>query len=124
MFTITALADDGLPIEPKRTKDAFSAQCGAIVRDNIPISIKQWNKPKDDNPSYVTDRQKDDLWTLLKANFTLPLEEDPNKPVIEPLVKACALQKMEDLFWRWKNELKSKFVDKWKTLKFTANLRR
>jgi len=119
-FTITALADDGLPIEPKRTKDAFSAQCGAIVRDNIPISIKQWNKPKDDAPEgdYVTDRQKDDLWTALKANFTLPPEEDPNKPVIEPLVKACALKKMADLFRRWKKELKTKFVDKGETPEF------
>jgi hypothetical protein len=95
-FTITAIVDDGQPIEPKRTKDAFSAQCGAIVRDSIPISIQLWNKPKNEDPqvSYVTDRQKDDLWTSLKENFTLPPEEDPNKPVIEPLVKACALKKM------------------------------
>ena len=65
-FTITAIAADGLPIEPKLTKDTFYAQCTVIVRDNIPISIKQWNKPKgDDVPEgdYVTDRQKDDLWT-------------------------------------------------------------
>ena len=109
-FTITALADDGLPIEPKRTKDAFSAQCGAIVRDSIPISIQQWNKPKNEDPqvSYVTDRQKDDLWTALKANFTLP----------PPLIKACALKKMADLFRRWKKELNSKFVDKGKTPEF------
>ena len=78
-FTITLIGDDGQPIEPKATKDAFSAQCGAIVRDIIPISIQQWNKPaknKDPQVSYVTDRQKDDLWTSLKANFTLPPEED------------------------------------------------
>ena len=25
--------------------------------------------------------QKDDLWTALKENFTLPPEEDPEKPV-------------------------------------------
>jgi len=66
----------------------------------ILISIHQWNKPKSEDPqvSFVNDRQKDDLWTSLKANFTLPLEEDPNKPAIEPLVKACALKKMADLF--------------------------
>ena len=83
-FTITAITTDGLPIEPKLSKDAFSVQCGAIVRDNIPISVKQWKKPKgDDVPEgdYVTDRQKDDLWTALKANFTLPAEEDLNMPV-------------------------------------------
>ena len=63
-FTITELSNDGLPIEPKRTRDTFSAQCGAIVRDNIPINIKQWNNPKGDNVpegDYVTDRQKDNL---------------------------------------------------------------
>ena len=75
----------------------------------IPISIHQWYKPKNKDPkvSYVNDRQKDDLWTTLKANFTLPPEEDPEKPIIEPLVKAHALKKMADLFRRWKNELKS-----------------
>ena len=70
--------------------------------------------------SFVNDRQKDDLWTALKANFTLPPEEDPDKPVIEPLVKAHALKKMADLFRRWKNELKSTFVDKGKTPAFTG----
>src|SRR5215216_8076373 len=105
-FTITAIADDGQPIEHRWTKDAFSAQCGAIVKDIIPISIQLWNKPKNEDPqvSSVTDRQKDDLWTSLKANFTLPPEENPNKQVIEPLVKACSLKKMADLFKRWKNE--------------------
>ena len=57
---------------------------------------------------------------MLKANFTIPADEDPNKPVNEPLVKACALKKMADLFRRWKNELKAKFVDKNKTPEFTG----
>jgi hypothetical protein len=91
-FTITAIANDGQPIETRRTKDAFSAQCRAIVRDIIPISIQQWNQPKKEDPqvSYVTDRQKEDLWKALKANFTLP-QEDLSNPVIEPLVRSCAL---------------------------------
>lgn len=80
-FTITAIANDGQLIEPTQTKDAFFAQCGAIVRASILISLQLWNKPKKEDPqvSYVTDREKDDLWTSLKANFTLPSEEDPNK---------------------------------------------
>ena len=92
-FTITAISNDGQPIEPRRTKEAFSAQCGAVVRDMIPISIQQWNKRKSEDPqvSFVNDRQKYDLWTALKANFTLPPKEDLEKPVIEPLVKAHAL---------------------------------
>ena len=112
-FEITAIARDGQPIEPIRTKDAFAAQCGVLVRDKIPISIHQWYKPKKEDPevSYVNDMQKDDLWTELKANFTLPPEEDPEKPVKEQLIKSHALKKMAELFRRWKNELK-RFVDK------------
>ena len=121
-FEITAIARDGMPIEPIRTKEAFAAQCGVLVRDKIPISIHQWFKPKKEDPevSYVNDMQKDDLWTALKANFTLPPEEDPEKPVKEQLIKSHALKKMVELFRRWKNELKTSFVDKEKTPEFTG----
>ena len=50
--------------------------------------------------SYVSDMQKEDLWTMLNANFTLPPEEDPKKPVIEQLIKSHALKKMAELFRR------------------------
>ena len=107
-FEITAIARDGQPIEPIRTKEAFAVQCGVLVRDKTPISIHQWLKPKNEDleVSYVSDMQKDDLWTALKANFTLPPEEDPEEPVKEQLIKSHALKKMADLFRRWKNELK------------------
>ena len=52
--------------------------------------------------------------------FTLPPEEDPNKPVIEPKVKAFALKKMADLFRNWKKELNTKFAEKGKTPEFTG----
>ena len=118
-FEITANARDGKPIEPIQTRDTFRAQCGVLVRDKIPISIRQWYKPKEEDPevSYVNDMQKDDLWTALKANFTQPSEEDPEKPVKEQLIKSHALKKMAELFRRWKNDLKT-FVDKEETLEF------
>ena len=118
-FEIIEITPDGEPIEPIRTKCAFSAQCGVLVRDKIPISIQQWYKPKEEDPevSYVNDMQKDDLWTELKANFTLPPEEDPEKPVKEQLIKSCARKKMATLFRRWRKEL-NKFVDKEKTREF------
>ena len=47
-FEIIEIAPDGEPIEPIRTKKAFSAQCGVLVRDRIPISIQQWYKPAKD----------------------------------------------------------------------------
>ena len=125
-FTITAIARDGQLIEPIQTKEAFSAQCGVLVRDKIPISIHQWFKSKKEDlgVSYVNDMQKDDLWTALKANFTLPPEEDLEKPAIEPLVKAHALKKMADLFRRWKNELKSTLSTKGRLQNSLADLRR
>ena len=60
----------------------------------------------------------------MKENFTLPSEEDSNKPVIEPLVKACALKKMADLFRRCENELKTTSVDKDKTPEFTGRFKK
>ena len=57
---------------------------------------------------------------MLKENFTLPPEEDPEKPVKEQLIKSHALKKMAELFRRWKNELKIEFVDEEKTPEFTG----
>ena len=121
-FEIIAIARDGKPIEPIRTRDAFRAQCGVLVRDKIPISIHQWLNPKKEDPqvSYVADMQKEDLWTTLKADFTLPPEEDPEKPVKEQLIKSHALKKMAELFRRRKNELKTEFVDEDLTPEFTG----
>src|SRR3954468_12159588 len=118
-FEIIAIAPDGQPIEPIRTKKAFVSQCGVLVRDKIPISIQQWNKPKNEDPevSYVNDLQKNDLWTELKSNFTLLPEDDPEKPVIEPLIKYFALKKMADLFRKWRKDL-NKFVEKKETPEF------
>ena len=111
-FEIIEIAPDGEPIEPIRTRKAFSSQCGVLVREKIPISIQQWYKPKDDpEVSDVNDMQKEDLWTQLKGNFTLPPEEDPEKPAKEQLIKSCALKKMATLMRRWRKEL-NQFVEK------------
>jgi hypothetical protein len=71
-FTIKEITADGKPTAPKRTADRFISQCGVVVRDSIPISIQEWNKPKPDGVSYVDDRSKDELWNTLMKNFTLP----------------------------------------------------
>ena len=91
-YTIIEIDRAGQPIEPLRTKQKFNAQCGVLVRDMIPISIEQWLKPKDKDSqvSYVSDRQKADLWTALQENFTFPPEEDPENPVKKPMIKAYA----------------------------------
>ena len=93
---ITEISRDGQPIKPLRSKEAFSTQCGVLVRDKIPISIQQWFKPATEDPevSYVNDMRKNDLWTELKSNFTLPPEDNPENPVKEQLIKSFALKKM------------------------------
>ena len=73
-FPIEEIDRDGKPTAPKQTHDKFINQCGVIVRDNVPISIQEWNKKKDDGVSYVDDRSKDELWNTLMTNFTLPPE--------------------------------------------------
>ena len=124
-FEIIEIARDGQPIQPIRTKKAFVARCGVLVRDKIPISIQQWYKPKNEDPevSYVNEMQKKNLWTELKSNFTVPPEDDPEKPVIEPLIKSFALRKMADLFRNWKKDL-NRYVDKNETPEFKGNMRR
>ena len=86
-FKIEEVAADGKPIHPAQNANRFISQCGVIVRDSIPISIQEWNKPKADGVSYVDDRSKDELWNTLMTNFTL-------SPEVEQKVKAWALKKM------------------------------
>ena len=61
--------------------------------------------------------QKNDLWTELKSNFTLPPEDNPENPVKEKLIKSFALKRMAELFRRWKKEL-NKFVENNETPEF------
>ena len=66
-FKNEEVAEDGKPIGPAQNAKAFVSQCGVIVRDNIPITIREWNKPKVDGVTYVDDRSKEMLWnTLMK----------------------------------------------------------
>ena len=99
-------------MQPKANARAFVAQCGIIVRDNVPISIQEWNKSKKDaGASFVSDRLKDLLWNKLLSWFTLPVlqtasdtEKQTNK------VKVWALKKMATQFDKFKNNLYSEYV--------------
>ena len=96
----------------------FRSQCGVLVRDKIPISIQKWFKPATEDPwvSYVNDMQKNNLWTELKSNFTLPPEDNPENPVKEKLIKSFALKRMAELFRRWKKEHYSQFLHHYRYL--------
>ena len=69
---IEVVRPDGKPLLPRANAIKFVHQCGVVVRDNVHISIHEWNKPKgSEGVSYVDDRLKGLLWDKLIAHFTL-----------------------------------------------------
>ena len=72
-LNIDEVVKDGRPISPVDNAKTFISQCGVIVRDNIPITVREWNKPREGRVvSYVEERSKILLWDMLIAHFNLP----------------------------------------------------
>jgi hypothetical protein len=93
---------NGEPLEPNSVANAFTTQCGCLVRDMVPISIQYWYKPKaakgepeeGAEVNYVTNIMKDRLWESLIPHFTLPATKDPNlAKLMKEKVRECALKK-------------------------------
>jgi hypothetical protein len=61
----------------KKIKDTYVSQCGAIVRDNVPISYREW-KGKVDNPHMIPVSVKNLLWEEILKHFTLSEGVEPN----------------------------------------------
>jgi hypothetical protein len=108
-------------MEPKAHAQKFVNQCGVVVRDTIPITVREWKKPKKAGAeaSYVEDRSKDDLWNKLMANFTLPPEYNDYDADGNPIpggaerrlkVKEFALHKMAEAFRNFKKNLWAKYL--------------
>jgi hypothetical protein len=87
-YTIKLVSNDGKLLEPKSVANAFTTECGCLVRDMVSISIQYWYKPKaakgepeEAGPeegatvNYVTKIMKDRLWESLIPYFTLPATE-------------------------------------------------
>ena len=117
-FTIDEVTEDGEPIAPKVNVHLFVNQCGVVVRNNIPITTREWNKPKKavDGVSYVDQRSKDLLWDTLLSHFNLPLECNRSK------VKEWALKKMATQFQTFKKRLYNDYIKKNRTPTFTGPL--
>jgi hypothetical protein len=98
MYRITEVSELGQPCAPKKVKDKFVSQCGAIVRDNVPIKYKEW-KGKPSNPYVVRDSVKDQLWNDVLKHFALHEGIDAN------LVKGWTLVKMATQFQNFKKKL-------------------
>ena len=100
----------GKPMFPKKNATRFVHQCGVVVRNNVPICIQEWNKPKKEgmeNVSYVNQRLKELLVNKLLHNFILPVvENDPRETAaIKKKVEQFALKKMAEMFNKYKNRL-------------------
>ena len=96
-------------MEPSANCRTFINQAGVVVRDNVPISIPDWHKPKnagDEEALYVSDVLKDFLWDSLMTHFNLP------ENITEGMrmkVKAWTLQQMAKQFQTWKKKLWAKY---------------
>ena len=82
-----------------------------MVRDRIPITVREWNKTKKAKQSeYVAERYKEGLWNDLMAHFTLPeCENDADTAALRLKVKQWSLKKMAELFRRWKKRIWQKY---------------
>jgi hypothetical protein len=80
----------GKPLLPTATANVFVSQCGIVVRDKIPITVQEWNKPaKEDVVNFVHNRSKEVLWESLMSHFIQPVLET------EALTKAMRLKVKE-----------------------------
>ena len=72
-YTITNISPLGEPLEPINVAKKFVKQCGVMVRDRVPITVREGHKPKgvEDN-EYVAERYKDGVLNDLMPHFTLP----------------------------------------------------
>jgi hypothetical protein len=95
-LVIEAVSALGEPMHPKANARKFVIECGVLVRDHIPISIQEWHEPKKfKGASFVTDTEKDDLWTRLSSKFTLPtLATAAETEALKLKVKKWSLKKM------------------------------
>ena len=123
---IEVVRADGKPLEPTANASKFVHQCGVVVRDNVPISIQEWNEPKNlEGASWVSNRTKDVLWDKVIAKFTLPvLDSTERTQAMTKKVKHFALKKMAEQFNKYKNRLYHDWQSKKKAPDFTGTLER
>jgi hypothetical protein len=97
---IEVVSASGEPTRPKGNTTKFVTECGVLVRDHIPINTQEWHAPKKvKGASFVTNTEKDDLWTRLSSKFNLPtLATVELTEALKLKVKKWALKKMAQQF--------------------------
>jgi hypothetical protein len=79
---IVEIDQSGRPTAPGKAAKLFIDQCGVIVGDCIPITVREWHKTKAavvEAGHYVDDLAKNNIWHRLMAHFNLPPEENIDK---------------------------------------------
>jgi hypothetical protein len=111
-LVIQAVSASGEPTYPKANVTKFVNECGVLVRDHIPISTQEWHEPKKvKGASFVTNAEKDDLWTRLSSKFTLPtLATAAEIEALKLKVKKWALKKMGQQFNNHKKKLYNNYI--------------
>jgi hypothetical protein len=106
-YTFEGILPTGKPKLPKNAAGTFKKQYGVLVRDHVPISVREWNKRKGTADSdYVAEMYKESLWNDLMAYFILPeCENEDAARELRAKVKQWTLKKMAELFWVWKKKL-------------------
>ena len=93
-------------MEPAENVKKFINQAGVFVRDIVPITIPDWNRPKKvavgDEASYVSDTTKELLWGSLVPHFNLPVNFTEGQ---KEKLKEWTLKKMAVQFQTWKKKL-------------------
>jgi hypothetical protein len=83
-YRIEEIGEDGEHIAPAAHTSKFTRQCGVLVRDNIPITLREWKKTKTKPVKYVRKRLKNILWKKLMVNFTLPEAPEVDQTEVDP----------------------------------------
>ena len=94
-LTITAVDDNGAPVQPPKIGSKFVSSCGVIARETIGILHKTF---KD-----IPEAEKELAWEKLKESYDYP-------PEAEMAIKRQAMQKFNSSWKKWKCTLVNEYV--------------
>jgi hypothetical protein len=95
----------GKPLGPHTRK--FVAHLGYLIRDRIPINVREWKEKKGaPHISFVSNHDKDLVWRDVLLHFGL----DTNDKELKKRVRDWSMKKMATQFQCWKKNLYNKFI--------------
>jgi hypothetical protein len=112
-YTFEVILPTGEPKLPKKVADTFKKKCEVLVRDHVPISVREWNNRKRaDDSEYAAERYKESLWNDLMAHFNLPeCENEDAARQLRAKVKQWMMTHKYRGSQQSSREVKPKFID-------------